>query len=165
MGSFVWFMDPLTEFRMSLEIDFAPYLAHFQELRKPNTKLTVFGKSFTLDELRKKAKEIAEPKNPVNDKKLPQKKGFSTDLVFGKNGKRRLLERIYESNIDAFLRAFPEVVPPSWFVKNYDIEAVVEGLLAFNHVEFSPVVEVIKTKPVVFEDFSLLLPYVPPNYL
>ena len=97
-------------FSMALEIDFAQYMEHFENLKRPNAKIQVFGKNFSIEELKTKAKEIAEPKNPVNDKKLPQKKGLSTNVVFGKTGKKRLLERIYESNIDAFLRVFPDVV-------------------------------------------------------
>ena len=120
---------------MSLEIDFSSYLAHFNELNKPDAAIKVFGEEFKLDDLRVRAKEIAEPKNPVNDKKLPQKKGFSSSFIFGKNGKSRLLERIYETNIDAFFRAFPEVVPPTWFIENCDVESVVDHLLSFNELE------------------------------
>ena len=72
---------------MSLEIDFTPYAEHFRKLKKSRAKIKVFGKKYTLNELRAKAKAIAEPKNPVNDKKLPQKKGFSTNVVFGKTEK------------------------------------------------------------------------------
>ena len=151
---------------MSLEIDFALYKKHFESLKKPNAKIQVFGKSFSIEELKIRAKQIAEPKNPVNDKKLPQKKGFATSVIFGKSGKKRLLERIYESNIDAFLRAFPDVVHPTWFVKNLYVRHMVDHLLSFNQVDCEPVV---KRQKVIdsSEDFqfSLSLPYVPPNYL
>ena len=152
---------------MSLEIDFTPYAEHFRKLKKSRAKIKVFGKKYTLNELRAKAKAIAEPKNPVNDKKLPQKKGFSTNVVYGKNGKKRLLQRIYDSNIDALLRAFPDVVPPAWFVKNRSMERLVTHLLAFN------VLEVVECVPEPKKEakqlhidprFALSRPYVPPNY-
>ena len=151
---------------MTLEIDFAPYEAHFERLKDGNPIIKVFQKDFKLDELRAKAKEIAEPKNPVNDKKLVQKKGFSSTFVFGKNGKRRLVERIYETNIDAFLRKFPDVVPPAWFVESIGVESVVDHLLAFNVLDV-PISSIKKAEKVeVVEDFnfSLSLPYIPPNY-
>ena len=100
-------------------------------------------------------------------KKLSQKKGFSSSFIFGKKGKSRLLERIYETNIDAFFRAFPEVVPPTWFIENCDVESVVDHLLSFNELE-KPISPPKRVEQVVVQEdfrFALSLPYIPPNYL
>ena len=72
---------------MAHEIDFEPYSAHFEKLKKGKSKITVFGKPYSLDELHRKATEIAVPKHPVNDKKLPQKKGFFLVICFWVQGK------------------------------------------------------------------------------
>ena len=113
--------------------DISEYEKFFKDLPVKKPDMVVFGTRVTFDEAIVRIRELSEPQNPINPNKLVPKKALSTSHLF-KNGSRKVLKRVHQSNVVAFNRAFGmQPPPPAWFVNNStNLQPLVDMLLAVN---------------------------------
>ena len=161
----------IREFRfiMKFGFDLKPYEDHFDALQFNKPDITACGVQLSFDDAIQRVRQLSEPMEPVNAKKLVPRKGLSTSQLLSRNGKKLLLKRIHESNLQAFYDKFDSVPPPAWFVSNFDLAEVADMLLAVDlsdspavfHPQEPPKKRIRRTPAEhVFKD----LPYVPPIF-
>ena len=149
-------------------IDIQYYEQFFIDLQRNKPDMSILGETISYDDAILRARELSEPKNPVNPNKLAQIRSLSTHHLF-KNGSRKVLKRIRDSNIDAFFTTFPHLTPPTWFIVNCnDLKPLVDRLLAvnispldFNKPPKRPKKSFSSPKPAVFQSSTH---FIKPNY-